>query len=94
MLLGIGLQGRVERTNGVGEPAAEDQLATVQEVVQRGHGLDPARLLDSRGPGPRGRPRARGTRRGGGGTRPSSSGEAGPPGRGSAVPRPGFGRLR
>ena len=41
-LLGIGLQGRVEGTNGVGEPAAEDQLATVEEVVQRGHGLDQA----------------------------------------------------
>ena len=44
-VIGIGLQGRVERTNGVGEPAAEDQLATVEEVVQRRHRIDPAGLL-------------------------------------------------
>ena len=55
-VLGIGLQGRVERTNRVGEPAAEDQLATAEEVVQRASQDRSGWLLDSRGPGPPGRP--------------------------------------
>ena len=69
-LIGVALHGRLEGTDRVREPAAKGELATIEEVVDRGRGLD-CWPLDARGPGPRRRRRARGNRPGGGGRQPS-----------------------
>jgi len=39
-LIEVLFHGRVEETNRIGEPAAGGELATAQEMIERGHGLE------------------------------------------------------